>query len=300
MRDRAKSDPSLRLRAHVKLRELLGGLPVRRTVQGVNLWMPWAHRLPDYARLDPEYGQNLVGVAQGLVETSGPFVFVDVGANVGDSTLQVQRAAPGISVILVEADSYYLRYLRKNVPLSSSAIVEPVLLVPEEESTPGFALTRAGGTTRFAPADGGDRPTVLTVHELATRHQHMGRVGLVKTDTDGHDTQLVPAMARVWRKMRPVLFFEYDETLSAEAGDQRPSDVFVELASEGYTELAVWDNYGHPLFRLTTSEVFEALPAMRAAIAAGDYYYWDVAAVHAEHREGLQVVDSLIGDRSSG
>ncbi len=54
------------------IRGLLGNRTVVRDVQGVRLAMPCSHRLPDYARMYPSYGQNLVALALGLGDTSKP------------------------------------------------------------------------------------------------------------------------------------------------------------------------------------------------------------------------------------
>jgi nucleoside-diphosphate-sugar epimerase len=56
-----------------------------RDVPGVLLAMPWSHRLPDYARFFPAYGQNLVDLAVGLGEIDKPLGVMDVGATIGDS-----------------------------------------------------------------------------------------------------------------------------------------------------------------------------------------------------------------------
>ena len=91
-------------------------MPLRkvvRDVQGVRMVLPWSHRLPDYATHNPNYGQNLVEVARLLAETR-PLTVMDIGANVGDSALQILHAADG-KVLCVEGDTAYLEFLHLNV-----------------------------------------------------------------------------------------------------------------------------------------------------------------------------------------
>ena len=47
---------------------------VVREVQGVRMTLPWSHRLPDYARIGPLYGQNLVRLAGMLAEDDQPLL----------------------------------------------------------------------------------------------------------------------------------------------------------------------------------------------------------------------------------
>ena len=86
---------------------------VVRTVQGVTMTLPWPHRLPDYAgrgSLRPE-----PGAARGrAVRASTPVTVLDVGANVGDSALQILHATDA-QILCVEADPYFLEYLHLNV-----------------------------------------------------------------------------------------------------------------------------------------------------------------------------------------
>jgi len=65
---------------------------VVREVQGVRLVLPWSHRLPDYATAGSSYGQNLVELARLLGAGPRPLTVMDVGANVGDSVLQILNA----------------------------------------------------------------------------------------------------------------------------------------------------------------------------------------------------------------
>ena len=107
--------------------------PVRRTVQGVDMVLPWSHRLPDYARTEPLYGQNLPRLAAGLAKHDGrPVVVLDIGANVGDSALQILDAAPG-KVLCVEGDRVFLDFLHTNVDDLPDVVIEPALLLPHAD-----------------------------------------------------------------------------------------------------------------------------------------------------------------------
>lgn len=260
---------------------------VRRVVQGVELRLPWSHRLPDYARLEPAYGQNIVALASALA-TDEPLRLIDVGANVGDTALQVLAAVDG-EVLCVEGDPHWLTWLRRNVGHDPRVTVHPGLLW-SGDGLPDLAPVRRGGTTRFERGSA-DAATVVTAVGLRAAHPAFDSVRLVKSDTDGHDVRLVPALADAYATAAPVLFFEYDHGLSRLAGND-PLEVWPRLAALGYTEVGVWDNHGAPLGRLPLARMVEVAGALDVPRPAWDY--WDVAVVHAGDGSGLAALVEVL------
>jgi hypothetical protein len=162
--------------SYLTIRKVFGNRRVMRDVQGVSLAMPWSHRLPDYARLVPTYGQNLVNLAVGLGEVDKPLGVIDVGANIGDSAAQILAKADA-RVICVEADPEYLPYLERNVGSDNRCLIEFGLLVVDIAEASGLGAVRSGGTTRFAQ-DGADRAAPpLAVAELPVRQPNCRRSG---------------------------------------------------------------------------------------------------------------------------
>lgn len=260
---------------------------VEREVGGVRMAMPWAHRLPDFMRLDPAYGVNLLDLAAGL-SGGDEISIIDVGANIGDSTLLLLDRVPG-RVLAVEPDEVFLPFLRKNAAGKGNIVIEPSVLTVED-SARAFATERIGGTATVHESTGGVVLPMVSVAELRRRHEDFADVRLVKSDTDGYDVTLVPAIASTWSDVRPVLFFEYDHRASEAAGND-PMMVWDELAALGYAECAVWDNGGHPLFRASLAQTRERAAAERPS---SPVCFWDVAAVHADDVDAVAVIDRLV------
>lgn len=266
--------------------------PVRRTVQGVEMVLPWSHRLPDYARVEPGYGQNLPRLAAALVgRDGGPITTVDIGANVGDSALQILAAAPG-KVLCVEGDEAYLTFLRMNVDTNPDVAIEPSLLLPSSGDL-SMAPVRAGGTTRFEPGMSSSTLPTITVAELRSRHADFDRVRLVKSDTDGYDVSLVPAVADTWADTKPVLFFEYDHRLTRLAGLD-PVPVWSDLAELGYRHVRVWDNFAHPIGTYSIDEMADRSAVLDVPLKLRSYHFWDVAVVHGDDEAGLLAVRDVL------
>jgi len=266
---------------------------VVRDVQGVSLVLPWEHKLPDYVEMFPDYGQNLVELARRLAVQSAPLSVIDIGANVGDSALQIVAATDAM-VLCVEADDYWLGYLRENVRGEPRITTAPVFLSTADDV---FAVTpvRSGGTSRFeVGAKASSSPPVLSPVQLRESFSDFESVRLIKSDTDGFDTRIVPGAAAAWSKNRPVLFFEFDPQLTRMAGEPNPGALWGELAALGYNEYAVWDNFGQPLGRLGSNHVEEVQGVLDDTLESRGYHYWDVAAVHESDVLGLQALADLM------
>ncbi|MGY2876276.1 FkbM family methyltransferase [Marmoricola sp. URHA0025 HA25] len=267
--------------------------PVVREVQGVTMVLPWSHRLPDYAGPGSPYGQNLVELARLLAEAAPPLTVLDVGANVGDSALQILNAADG-RVLCIEADRFYLDFLHRNVDADERIVVVESLLTVDEAVAAQTAV-RTGGTTRFVKGGEFDAMPSVSPAELRDRHGDFKDLRLVKSDTDGYDVALVPAIAEAWSEARPVLFFEYDPYLTRIAGYD-PSAVWPRLEALGYRDAAVWDHAGSVVGRMRVADmadrarILDDFPARRP----GRRVYWDVALVHQEDAAGLDVLDRLV------
>lgn len=262
-----------------------------REIQGVRMTLPWSHRLPDYTKGDSPYGQNLVQLAQLLTDDGGPVVVIDVGANVGDSALQI-AAATDAEIVCVEGDPYYLEFLQANTGDDPRFHLEAALLVADEEEGV-MRPVRAGGTTRFVVSEAAGSAPTVTASELRRRHPCTERLRLVKSDTDGYDVNLVPILARAWADRHPVLFFEYDLGLSRLAGFD-PLRVWDELGALGYAHVAAWGNGGHPLWRADISEMAAASAALDAPKERYEPTYWDVAVVHADDEAGRAALTALV------
>lgn len=273
------------------LRDIFPNRWVERNVHGVSMAMPWSHRLPDYAAADPAYAANLVDLAAELARPLGgePLQVLDIGANIGDSALLILDRTPA-RVLAVEPDEVFLPFLHHNVGGRQDVVIEASLLLAEPASD-RVRSVRVGGTAAFVRDDeaGAEVPSVV-VGELRGRHPEFDRLRLVKSDTDGYDVGLIPAVARAWPEARPVLFFEYDEQLTRRVGLD-PRTVWAELAALGYDACAIWDNGGHPLHRVDLA----AVPRLVETDYPTDRRsFWDVAVAHRDDADGRRALDALL------
>lgn len=278
-------------------RRALGRRAVFRTVQGVRLELPYSHMLPVYARIKVSYGQNLVRLAAGLAARSEPddlpLKVLDIGANVGDSALQIV-AGSGARVLCLEGDAYWADYLHRNVDGTAGVVVEEVLLIPDAGQYSDASPVREHGTTRFVhDAEGPASLPALSAAAIRARNPDFDSLRLIKCDTDGLDPVLVPAVAAAWKDSAPVLFFEFDPELARAAGND-PNQMWAELAGLGYARLAIWDNAGDPLGQLDIVSAAEKARTLEPKPVELGYHFWDVAACRADDLQALAVFDELM------
>jgi FkbM family methyltransferase len=283
-----------RIRVALNLR--LPDQPVRRTIRGVEMTLPRRHGLPYFARPGSPYAQNLVDLAAGLAREEGTVCLLDVGANVGDSALFVLAEVPGTAVC-VEPDPEWLPYLQLNVGDLDNVALEPsVLLGPEATQGSTLAIRHESvGTGRVERTSAGTGLPSITTDQLLERHPQLSGVRLIKTDTDGYDVMLVPALARTFLPSRPVIFFEFDPRPTVLATPELdPDDLWAVLVGFGYEQAVVWDNGGRLIGPAPTADLLRQSAVLSNTPKQRGYQFWDVAVAHRDDPVGLQVLEAVV------
>jgi hypothetical protein len=192
---------------------------------------------------------------------------VDVGANVGDTAVGIaQGSARPILCIDGDEESYSL--LRKNTANLNVRTVRALV-----------------GTGRYAQSA---RPLDRLVEAIPVRD-----IVLIKTDTDGHDGDVLTSAMLTINAAKPVLFWENEFHNEQEEADLET--IYKELSAIGYRHLWVFDNFGN----LMLSECdYNTLRDLSAYVASQDkhqctrtIYYTDVLAATGQ---SLQCVRSAI------
>ena len=281
-------------RANSPVRRALPNRTVRRRVQGVDLYLPWSHRLPDYAWSTPTYGQNLGDLAGELGKdpAATPLRVVDVGANIGDSALQILARTPA-RVLCVEGDPYWAAYLDRNVGgVADVTVVECFLTTPDMPWS-GASPVRTTGTTTHFVEDVSSAVVSISVPELRARYPEFDAVRLIKSDTDGLDVSLVPELITTWRDCSPVVFFEFDPGLSRDAGFDADL-LWPRLAELGYTRAAAWDNAGRPIGQFDVADGAQHSAVLTAGRKQLGYHFWDGAVRRADDAAAAAAFDVLV------
>lgn len=280
-------------RAMVAVNSWMPDKPVRRVIRDVEMVMPRRHLLHYLATPPSPYGLNLIRLAEELARREGKLTLLDVGANIGDSALTVLDKVPGRAVC-VEPDPEWLVYLHRNTDHRDDIAVEDSALLPPSKSM-GFTIVHEElGSSRLVPTVAGSGPPTISTDELLTRHTELADVRLIKSDTDGYDVMLVPALARTFSPSRPVIFFEFElVTTGLATPELAPESVWEQLIELGYEDAVLWTNVGDLIGPARVESLINRTGELRRQVEAGSSAFWDVAVAHRDDTVGLQVLEAV-------
>jgi FkbM family methyltransferase len=154
-----------------------------------------------------EWDKVLRSLLERLVPEQQP-VLCEVGSNIGASLLQILAAKPGARVLSFEPSDRFRAFLKYNLQLAgfTEVMVSPYLV--GRESGRGFIHTdgTSGSIRQMPHLTSRQAAPVTTLDEVFRQGEP---VSLIKTDTDGHDMEVLRGGEEVLRRDRPILFFEF-------------------------------------------------------------------------------------------
>ena len=219
-------------------------------INGLVVRLPAGHRLPFYQAKFPKYDKFLPYIAKRLVPGDG---VLDIGANCGDTLASLVSAGPELRYYCVEPSDNYFKYLgwniesiKKSFPLVSINCVKCLV----GKSSGAYSLIEKNGTAVSAKiydkdALVGDDNAILTkttLNDLVKSPDGKFKLRLLKTDTDGSDSDVIDSGLEIIKEAKPILFFECapenDEAYLAY------QSTFEKLSNLGYNNFYIFDNYG--------------------------------------------------------
>jgi hypothetical protein len=112
------------------------------------------------------------------------------------------------------------------------------------------------------------------------------KVRVIKTDVDGFDYDVIESAMLLVERDKPIIFFECD--FSTDTQRVGFEDVFSALESRGYSDWALFDNFGQLMLRTDTIETLKQLMnyiwQQKQGNATRTIYYFDVLASHLRDR----------------
>jgi hypothetical protein len=206
---------------------------------------------------------------------------------------------PTATIVCVEPDPVWLEYLEINTSGLPNVAVEASVLLAEApaEVESLTMLHHEVGTSQVTRDGDGHQVTGISMAELVRRHPQLTQTRLIKSDTDGWDIVLVPAMAAALADTRPLLFFEFDPRPAALINpDVNPDDLWPQLVDLGYEDALLWDNGGWVLGTSRVSDLAEKSAVFDLPQSVRGYGFWDVAVAHRDDAVG----QALLAELASG
>lgn len=225
-----------------------------------------------------EWDNVLRPILAALVPDEKPVV-CEVGSNIGASLLEILVAKPHARVVCFEPADRYRAYLEYNLRLAGFGDVEISASLVDARPGTGFINTDGtSGSIRAMP-----HLTTIQAAPVTTLDEALHRrdpLTFLKTDTDGHDMEVLHGADATLRRDRPVLFVEFCPVLMVTPA----APELAWLQSLGYRRLMCLDNAGRLVGVTTDPE--------RAASWSDSYWYCDILTC-AEGSRAERRLDSL-------
>lgn len=233
--------PALRNRA--RLRRIPGGhasrvITLDQDGKSVRLLAPPEHLLDRYRSAYPLYDRQLPRIALAVEEVTQDELFIDVGANIGDTVALLRSAGCRSPILAVEPSARFLAFAALNTERFADVELHQAFVGPGGTR---FALDERRGTASSVTMAGAAEPQIPTI---ALANLTDRRTALVKTDTDGLDAKVLASGLPFLRAARPLIWSEAEVHAAADVGEW--IDVLRVLA-ECHPNIIAFDNFGFPV-----------------------------------------------------
>lgn len=248
-------------------------------VHGINMILPFNHALPGYLFDLQFYDRLPARLSKFIGDKCGVVNCIDVGANIGDSIAAFKYGRQNYSndfYIAVEPNSYYSKYL--NLNFCERGVISLPLLCSNSEGTGFASFKELNGTASSSfndrPLDVSDKKVkITTVDRIVEFYANDRRFNLLKTDTDGHDFDVVLGAKNFIQEYSPFVLLEVDSFSDKQflVNVRKTLDLF---AKSGYSKLFVYDNQGYFLGLYEIGDA-QSLDKLLFYKLSKKFYYFD-------------------------
>jgi FkbM family methyltransferase len=224
-----------------KLNRNLGYLPRAHSYEIDTKMGKWIHmkidlaRLPDVLAFCFGLGESEVGYACSLF-CSAKSTIIDVGANIGSTTLAFAEMVPLGHVLAFEPSSEMQRVLKANVALCQFKNITVYPFGLSDEPMQGqlhVAMAGNPGSAYVTPWNSGTDRDRIELHTLDETIDEKQQVDVIKIDVEGFEYRVLRGGERLIKSARPVLVLEINKDALTRAGTNS-QDLFRLLDDWGY------------------------------------------------------------------
>ena len=227
----------------------------RKQFEGFFIELPAHHPLLDYQKKYPQYDRFLPLLAAHINPRE---VIVDIGANVGDSLAAMVEVNPEPTYFCIEADDAFYRYLVENI--ERMVHTAPSLDIETANAFIGKNITNISleGTagTKHASANNTGAIQAVTLDQLIEK-KPTHKIALLKSDTDGHDYDVLESSMATIEKHQPALFFECQPDQEHQKSSYEKT--ILKLQALGYEDWTLFDNFGAVVVRTPDFQIIRQL-----------------------------------------
>jgi FkbM family methyltransferase len=254
--------------------KIFGDPSISVKIHGRKLYMPLSHNLPIYVSRFKFYDTALTRISKFLRLKKKNLVYVDVGANIGDSILAINPQKKD-SIIGIEPDPKFQKYLKKNLMNLDNVVIERIVCSSSSKKE-RVRILEKNGTASIVMDDESGEMEKDTLDNIMKRNK-LGKIDLLKVDTDGHDFEVLKGARETIKRYKPAIFFECDSFGNKDYVNDI-FELFDFLISCGYMSIIMYDNFGY-LFGKYKLEDRETLKNFFFYQLNSDFYYFDILVI---------------------
>ena len=257
-----------------------GNAIIKTQTNGQKFYCNFSHRLPFYQKEFPLYDKQLSKLCHHLhKELKRTINIVDVGANVGDTVLNI--GLKDAFYLCIEGNESFAKLIQYNLKHRYNYSLETCYLTdnPAEKS---YRPKTTNGTNRLVHSDNNscdEGVFTQTLDQLIDAKYKNLNFDLIKIDTDGFDFKVIRGAKKCLERWQPLLFFEWDKAYCKEQGEN-PLLIFPILDDLGYSDCILFDNFGNPFALVPINDLKKLGDYIEKTIGAGLPYYYDVLAIN--------------------
>jgi FkbM family methyltransferase len=244
---------------------------------GKKVKMNLSYNLPILLKDRPYYNSCLPRLSRFVRERQGRLVFIDIGANIGDTAILISEVVPDGRYLCVEASDFYYRTLEENTKIIKG--ITPVKVLCDENESQAKVSLDVIGDSAVVSKTGGSEMRTTTIDRLVSEHPDFKNTNILKIDTDGYDFRIIRGAAALIDTAKPVLFFEFSPNHLIDAGED-PVSIFPYLAGKGYADMLLYDRFGYLYMKIGSSET-DLLARLIDYTIRKKGEYFDVLAFHS-------------------
>lgn len=252
-------------------------------VGDIALAIPRFLDLPNIQAQHPLYDRFLPVLCRFL---DGDKVIVDVGANIGDTTVAIAQHCTN-PILCIEPSTVFYPFLLENLKRISNP--QRVKTLQAMVGSGGFTGTldhSVKGTARLSTQTATQSINFVSLDSLEDR---LEGIILLKSDTDGYDFDVILSASKVLERDEPVLFWENE--IYGETQLEGFEKLYTQLEKVGYSHLYVFDNFGNLMLKKTSYESLRSLNAYLHSIRhhgqTRTFYYVDILACTEKHQAAV-------------
>ncbi|MCM1153911.1 MAG: FkbM family methyltransferase [Roseburia sp.] len=207
--------------------------------------MQLANNIPLFKARYRSYDKPIMIISKWIYEQKQRLNFVDVGANVGDTVVNI-----GIkegNYLEIEGDERYFDCLVRNLENYHYKLVNCFLtdyLIPQQEVNVVYTL---GHVLEKVDKDMQTLDNILDEMKFDA--------DIIKSDTDGYDLKVIRGGMNYIKTKHPFLFVEWHPKWLIENNQENPLELFKIMSDAGYQKCILFDNYGTIQAVLDTEDV---------------------------------------------